>query len=246
MKFNHLIWTPFLGIKYLTSTETYFRILLFEVSTITDEYLTLFSSSKICCMAKGAKTFTAIASHFVRPHEHFCICRFLVTEDLHSIDRREWLCLIVWNANNPSSAAMCLSSSVIVSLVKQDVIFWLQLILLTAIESFFFVVLQYIGPTYVFYREWSFAYGTEYFSRMLSSFIKGYSTFRFLVKAHFIFGIFMGFLFPTLHTSNVSRSYNDYTTHKLNWQCDMRQQRKLCSRPFPTNSFVGFRLAAHW
>jgi hypothetical protein len=43
---------------------------------------------------------------------------FFITEDVQSIDRKEWLCLFVWNANNPSYAAMCLSSSVIVSLVK--------------------------------------------------------------------------------------------------------------------------------
>jgi hypothetical protein len=130
-------------------------------------------------MAKGAKAFTTIASHFVRPHEivwsgafmatvynkiflgyvvlrgasaplrtrtemvlemlvfsplnlltwlvtredfitHEIVCtfRFLITEDVQSIDRKERLCLIVWNASNPPSAAMCLSSFVIVSLVK--------------------------------------------------------------------------------------------------------------------------------
>jgi hypothetical protein len=73
--------------------------------------LTVSSSSKIYCMTKGA-------SHFVPPHENVCTCRFLITENVQTIDRKEWLCLIVWNANNPPSAAMCLSSSVIVSLVK--------------------------------------------------------------------------------------------------------------------------------
>jgi hypothetical protein len=69
-------------------------------------------------MAKGAKTFTTIASHFVQHHENFCTCRFIITEVAQSIDKKERLCLIVWNANNPSLAAMCLSSLVIVSLVK--------------------------------------------------------------------------------------------------------------------------------
>jgi hypothetical protein len=32
-------------------------------------YVTLSNSSKICCMAKGAKTFTTMDSNFVRPHE---------------------------------------------------------------------------------------------------------------------------------------------------------------------------------
>jgi hypothetical protein len=60
-----------------------------------------------------------------------------------------------------------------------------------------------------------------------SSFINGYSAFRFLVKTHFLFRIFMGFLFPAVHISKHSRSYNDYTPHKLNQQCDARQQKKL-------------------
>jgi hypothetical protein len=81
-------------------------------------YLTVYSFSKICCVARGAKTFTTVASYFVRPHENFCTCRFFSAEDVQSIDRKEWLCLFVRNANNPSYAAMCLSSSVIVSLVK--------------------------------------------------------------------------------------------------------------------------------
>jgi hypothetical protein len=105
-----LVWTPFLGIKYQTSTGTYFRLLWFEVPIITDIYVTVSSSSNIYCMAKGAKTFITTASHFVRPHENFCTCRFLTTEDVQSIDWKEWLCLIVWNANNPSLVMFVLIS----------------------------------------------------------------------------------------------------------------------------------------
>jgi hypothetical protein len=63
------------------------------------------------------------------------------------------------------------------------------------------------------------------FPACLSSLINGYSAFRFPVETHFLFGIFMGFLFPTVHTSKRSRSYNDYTLHKLNRQYDTRQQK---------------------
>jgi hypothetical protein len=59
-----------------------------------------------------------------------------------------------------------------------------------------------------------------------SSFINRYSAFQFSVIIHFLFSIFMGFLFPTVHTSKFSRSYND-TPYKLNWQCNARQQKKL-------------------
>jgi hypothetical protein len=69
-------------------------------------------------MVKGAKTFTTMDSHFIRPHEEFSSSNLLITEDVQSMDRTEWLCLIVWNANSPSSAVICLHSSVIVSLVK--------------------------------------------------------------------------------------------------------------------------------
>jgi hypothetical protein len=55
--------------------------------TITDIYLTASSSSKICCMAKGAKTFT-ISSRFVLPHDNFCTCRFRITEDVQSTIHR--------------------------------------------------------------------------------------------------------------------------------------------------------------
>jgi hypothetical protein len=80
-------------------------------------YVTLSSSSKICCMAKGAKTFTTMDSHFVRPHEIIFSCNLLITKDVQSMDGKEWLCFIVWNADSPSDA-ICLHSSVIVSLVK--------------------------------------------------------------------------------------------------------------------------------
>jgi hypothetical protein len=78
-------------------------------------YVTLSNSSKICCMAKGAKTFTTIDSHFVRPHENFSSCNLLITENVQSMDRKEWF--IVWNASSPS-AAICLHSSVIVFVGK--------------------------------------------------------------------------------------------------------------------------------
>jgi hypothetical protein len=67
------------------------------------------------------------------------------------------------------------------------------------------------------------------FSTCQSSFINGYSGFRFSVKVHFLFGIFVGFIFPTVHTSECSRYYSDYTPHKLNRQCDSRQQENWTS-----------------
>jgi hypothetical protein len=45
-------------------------------------------------------------SHFVRRNEKFSSCNLLVTEDEQSMDRKEWLCFIVWNVNSPSSAAV--------------------------------------------------------------------------------------------------------------------------------------------
>jgi hypothetical protein len=78
-------------------------------------YVTLCNSTK---MAKMAKTFITMDSHFVRPHENFSLCKLLIIEDVQSMDREEWLCLTVCNANSPSSAAICLHSSVIVSLVN--------------------------------------------------------------------------------------------------------------------------------
>jgi hypothetical protein len=71
-------------------------------------------------MAKGAETFTEMDSHFFRPHENFSSCNLLITGDVQSIDRKEWLCFIVCNANSPSLAAVCLNSSVIVSLVNKQ------------------------------------------------------------------------------------------------------------------------------
>jgi hypothetical protein len=61
-------------------------------------------------------------SHFVRLHENFSSCNPLITEDVQSMDRKEWLCFIVWNENCLSSAAICLHSSVIVSLVKNKML----------------------------------------------------------------------------------------------------------------------------
>jgi hypothetical protein len=63
-------------------------------------YITFSNSSKICCMAKGAKTFTTMDSHFVWPHENFSSCNLLITEDLQSMDQKEWMCFIVWNAQS--------------------------------------------------------------------------------------------------------------------------------------------------
>jgi hypothetical protein len=75
-------------------------------------------------MAKGANTFTTMDSHFVQPHENFSSCNLLIAEDVQSMDRKEWLCLIVWNANTPSTAAICLQSSVVVPFVKKVVTFY--------------------------------------------------------------------------------------------------------------------------
>jgi hypothetical protein len=69
-------------------------------------------------MAKGAKTFTTMDSHFVPPHEKFSLRNPLIPEDVQFMDRKQWLCFIVWNANSPSSAAIYLHSSVTVSLVE--------------------------------------------------------------------------------------------------------------------------------
>jgi hypothetical protein len=69
-------------------------------------------------MAKGAKTFATMDSHFAQPHENFSLCSVLITENVQSMDQKEWLCFIVWNANSPSSDAICLHSLVVVSLVK--------------------------------------------------------------------------------------------------------------------------------
>jgi hypothetical protein len=57
-------------------------------------------------------------SHFVRPYQNFSLRKLLIIEDVQSMDREEWLCLTVSNANGPSSAGICLHSSVIVSLVN--------------------------------------------------------------------------------------------------------------------------------
>jgi hypothetical protein len=62
-------------------------------------YVTLSNSSKVCCMAKGAMTFTTMDSHFVRPHENFSSCN-LITKDVQSVDQQEWLCFTVWNAKS--------------------------------------------------------------------------------------------------------------------------------------------------
>jgi hypothetical protein len=51
-------------------------------------YVTLSNSSKICCMAKAAKTFTTMDSHFARPNENFSLCNLLITEDVQSMDRK--------------------------------------------------------------------------------------------------------------------------------------------------------------
>jgi hypothetical protein len=43
---------------------------------------------------------------------------FFFSKDVKSIDQKDWLCLTVWNTNNPSLAAMCLHSLIIVCLAK--------------------------------------------------------------------------------------------------------------------------------
>jgi hypothetical protein len=100
----------------------------------------LSNSSKICCMAERAETFTTKDSHFVRPHENFSSCNLLITEDVQSMDRKEWLCFIVWNANSPSSGAICLHSSVTVSFVKKDVNILLQLLVSAAFACVLFLI----------------------------------------------------------------------------------------------------------
>jgi hypothetical protein len=91
------------------------------------QYITLPNSSEICCMVKGVKTFTTVDLHFVRPHQSFSSCSLLITEDVQSMYRKEWLCFIVWNANSPSLAAVCLHSSVIVSFVNKMLLFYCSL-----------------------------------------------------------------------------------------------------------------------
>jgi hypothetical protein len=144
-------------------------------------------------MAKGTKTFTTVASHFVRPHEHFYTCRFLITGDFQFIDRKEWLCLIVWNANNPSSVAFFFPLRLLFqwwnkTLVSDCSSYCLQ-------QSFFFV-LQCIGPTSVFCREQWFAYGTEHFSCMLIFVQKLVLSFWIFSKNTFSFRHFYGVSFP--------------------------------------------------
>jgi hypothetical protein len=80
-------------------------------------YVALSSSSKICCKAKGSKEFTTLYSHFVRLREKFPRAIFLSLRMYNPWIERNG-CFIVWNVNSPSSAAICLHSSVIVSLVK--------------------------------------------------------------------------------------------------------------------------------
>jgi hypothetical protein len=63
------------------------------------------------------------------------------------MDLKEWLCFIVWNTNSPPSAAICLHSSVIVPLVKQDDTFLLQLLVFAAVAFSSLDMLQYIGTT---------------------------------------------------------------------------------------------------
>jgi hypothetical protein len=90
-------------------------------------------------MAKGAKTFTTMESHFVQQHENFSSCN-LITADVQSMGQKEWLCFIVWDANSPSSAAVRLHSSVIVCLVISDVTFLLQLLVSAEIVCFLFLI----------------------------------------------------------------------------------------------------------
>jgi hypothetical protein len=101
---NHFSLKTLLWVKYQTRTGTNFRFVWSDVSTITGRYLTLSNSSKIYCMAKQAKTFTTMDSHFVQPHENFSPCNLLITEHVQPTDQKEWLCFIVCNANSPSSA----------------------------------------------------------------------------------------------------------------------------------------------
>jgi hypothetical protein len=79
-------------------------ILILFASEIRINSYDTYQFFKNLCMVKGAKTFTTVDSHFVRAHENFSSCNLLITEDVQSMGRKEWLCFIVWNANSPSSA----------------------------------------------------------------------------------------------------------------------------------------------
>jgi hypothetical protein len=91
-------------------------------------------------------------------------------------------------------------------------------------QMFFLIVLQFIGPTSVFYRNSDLHMVQNTFPACWSSFINGCSAFIFSVKTHFLFGIFMGFLFPTVHTSYVH--VFTMTKHHTNWiDCATRDSR---------------------
>jgi hypothetical protein len=62
------------------------------------------------------------------------------------MDQKEWLCFTVWNANGPSSAAICLHLSVTVSLVEYY-FFTATFSSCSNCMFSFLDILQYIGMT---------------------------------------------------------------------------------------------------
>jgi hypothetical protein len=90
-------------------------------------YLTIFSSSKIYYMAKRVQDIYNSFSYFFPTHANCCSYSLFIAENVQSINRKEWLCLIVWNVKNSSSTAMRLYSGYYFT-------FWLLLLLLTEIK----------------------------------------------------------------------------------------------------------------
>jgi hypothetical protein len=155
-------------------------------------YVTLSNSSKVCCMVESAKKFTTMDSHFVWPHKNFSSCNLLTTEDVQSMDRKEWLCFIVWNANSPSSAAICLHSSVVVSLVK--CYFFTPTFSFCSNCMFSFLdMLQYIRMTSMLYWKLDLQVEHSTLPTCWSSFKNGYSASKLSVKTHLLFAILMIF-----------------------------------------------------
>jgi hypothetical protein len=92
-----LICISFLGVKCLIRTGTNFILLCSEVSIIKDnKYLALFKSSHICCIEKGARTFTTTGSHLVLEHVVLISWSFFMIAAVQAIHRNEKLCFITW------------------------------------------------------------------------------------------------------------------------------------------------------
>jgi hypothetical protein len=204
-----LVWTTFLGIKYRTSTRTNFRLLWFEVSPITDIYFTVSSSSKISCMAKGVKTFTTIASHFVLPHENFLHANFLSLRMYNPRSKGT----VMFNFVECKQSFFGCNVFVLIGycLLGEMRRYFLTATRIPYSSNYFLCCsISDRPPCTIENSDLHMVQNT--YPTCWSSFINGYSAFRFSVKTQFLFGIFMGFLFPTVHTWKCSCSYNDYTT----------------------------------